>query len=104
MGLIKYNAKDPEAVFPKTEQLRPPEGAPDEVVVLFDDVGFDASSAVGGPCQTPNAERLAKNEVQSLPYHGALFADAQGPSHIIDMDHMAHVRLVKKQLIIVRKN
>ena len=25
-GLIKYDAKDPEAMFPKMEQLRPPEG------------------------------------------------------------------------------
>jgi arylsulfatase len=46
-GLIKFDAKDPEAVFPKTEQLRPPEGAPNVVVVLIDDVGFGASSACG---------------------------------------------------------
>jgi hypothetical protein len=27
-GLIKYDAKDPEAVFPKMKLLRPPESAP----------------------------------------------------------------------------
>ena len=43
------------------EQLRPPEGAPNVVVVLLDDVGFGASSALGGPCQTPAAERLAED-------------------------------------------
>ena len=59
-GLIKYDARDPEAVFPKMEQLRPPEGAPNVVVVLIDDVGFGASSTFGGPCQTPAADRLAE--------------------------------------------
>ena len=29
------------------------------LIVLVDDVGFGASSAFGGPCRTPNAERLA---------------------------------------------
>jgi arylsulfatase A-like enzyme len=28
-------------------------------VILLDDVGFGASSAFGGPYQTPTAERLA---------------------------------------------
>jgi len=28
-------------------------------VVLIDDAGFGSSSAFGGPCSTPNAERLA---------------------------------------------
>lgn len=96
MGLIMYNAIDPEMVFPKMEQLRPPERAPNVVVILLDDVGFGTSSAFGGPCQRPDADRLANNEVQPLPYHGALFADAHGHSHMIGMHHMAHVRLVKQ--------
>jgi hypothetical protein len=35
----------------------PPEGAPNVLVVLLDDVGFGAASAFGGPAQTPTAER-----------------------------------------------
>jgi 3-oxoacyl-ACP reductase-like protein len=34
--------------------------------VLIGDVGFRASSAFGGPCQTPNAERLA---AEALKYN-----------------------------------
>jgi arylsulfatase len=68
-GLIKYDAKDPESVFPKMEQLRPPEGAPNVVVALLDDVGFGASSAFGGPCQTPAAERLAKDGLKYNRFH-----------------------------------
>jgi arylsulfatase len=67
--LIKYDAKDPEAVFPKMEPLRPPEGAPNVVVVLIDDVGFGASSTFGGPCQTPTAERLANDGLKYNRFH-----------------------------------
>ena len=52
-GLITYDAKDPDSKFPPIEQLRPPKDAPNVLVVLLDDVGFGASSAFGGPCQTP---------------------------------------------------
>ncbi|MGH9901894.1 MAG: hypothetical protein ACRD68_08805, partial [Pyrinomonadaceae bacterium] len=51
-GLITYDAKDPDTKYPPIEQLRPPKGAPNVLVILIDDVGFGASSAFGGPCQT----------------------------------------------------
>jgi arylsulfatase A-like enzyme len=58
-GFITYDAKDPETTIPPIRQLRPPEGAPNVVIIMLDDVGFGASSAFGGPCNTPTAERLA---------------------------------------------
>ena len=33
--------------------------APNVLIVLIDDAGFGCSSAFGGPCHTPTAERLA---------------------------------------------
>ena len=82
-GLVTYDAKDPDTAFPPIEELRPPAGAPNVLVVLIDDVGFGASSAFGGPCATPNAERLAAGgpEVQPLPHDGAVLADARGAAH-----------------------
>ena len=65
-GLITYDAKDPDCAFPPIEPLRPPAGAPNVLLILLDDVGFGASSAFGGPCQTPVAERLAAG---GLKYH-----------------------------------
>ena len=59
VGLTTYDAKDPDTKFPPITPLRPPAGAPNVLVILLDDVGFGASSAFGGPCQTPTAERLA---------------------------------------------
>lgn len=54
-GLITYDAKDPDSTYPPIEQLRPPAGAPNVLLILLDDVGFGASSAFGGPCRTSTA-------------------------------------------------
>jgi arylsulfatase A-like enzyme len=68
-GLVTYDAKDPDTSFPPIEPLRPPAGAPNVLVVLLDDVGFGASSAFGGPCATPTAERLAGNGLKYNRFH-----------------------------------
>ena len=55
-GLTTYDAKDPDTAFPPIEPLLPPEGAPNVLIILLDDVGFGAahvrwsvSYADGGP-------------------------------------------------------
>src|SRR5689334_12926310 len=68
-GELPLDAKDPEATFPPIEPLRPPAGAPNVLVILLDDVGFAASSAFGGPCATPTAERLAANGLKYNRFH-----------------------------------
>ena len=68
-GLITYDAKDPDTAFPPIQPLLPPEGAPNVLIVLLDDVGFGASSAFGGPCQTPTAERLAAGGLRYNRFH-----------------------------------
>ncbi|MGH3459137.1 sulfatase-like hydrolase/transferase [Aeromicrobium sp.] len=68
-GLTTYDAKDPDTTFPAIEPLLPPEGAPNVLVVLLDDVGFGASIAFGGPCQTPTAERLAAGGLRYNRFH-----------------------------------
>jgi arylsulfatase A-like enzyme len=68
-GLVTYDAKDPDTEFPPIEPLRPPAGAPNVLVILIDDCGFGASSAFGGPCETPTAERLAENGLRYNRFH-----------------------------------
>ncbi|GAA1058264.1 arylsulfatase [Agromyces luteolus] len=67
--LTTYDAKDPDTSFPPIEPLLPPEGAPNVLIVLLDDVGFGASSAFGGPCRTPTAERLAAGGLRYNRFH-----------------------------------
>ena len=46
-----------------------PEGAPNILLVLTDDVGFGAASAFGGPVPTPNLERLARDGLRYNRFH-----------------------------------
>jgi hypothetical protein len=68
-GLITYDAKDPETKFPPITQLRPPQGAPNVLIVLIDDAGFGSSSTFGGPCNTPTAELLAASGLKYNRFH-----------------------------------
>jgi arylsulfatase A-like enzyme len=68
-GPVFEDAKDPAATFPPIEPLRPPAGAPNVLIVLLDDAGFGCSSAFGGPCETPTAERLAGEGLKFNRFH-----------------------------------
>lgn len=68
-GLITFDAKDPDTSYPPIQPVLPPDGAPNVLVVLLDDVGFGASSAFGGPCRTPTAERLADDGLRYNRFH-----------------------------------
>jgi arylsulfatase A-like enzyme len=69
VGLTTYDAKDPDTKYPPIRELRPPPGAPNVLIILLDDVGFGASSAFGGPCRTPNFERLAADGLRYNRFH-----------------------------------
>lgn len=69
VGLTTYDAKDPNTKYPPITTLRPPDEAPNVLIVLIDDVGFGASSAFGGPCNTPVAERMAANGLKLNRFH-----------------------------------
>ena len=68
-GPVYEDAKDPDARFAPIEPVRPPEGAPNVLIVLLDDAGFGSSSAFGGPCRTPTAERLAGEGLKLSRFH-----------------------------------
>ncbi len=68
-GLTTYDAKDPDTSYPPITPLLPPDGAPNVLVILLDDVGFGAASAFGGPCATPTAERLAAGGLSYNRFH-----------------------------------
>jgi arylsulfatase len=69
VGLTTYDAKDPATRFAPIEPLRPPAGAPNVLVVLLDDTGFGASSAFGGPVNTPAFDRLAAAGLRYTRFH-----------------------------------
>jgi arylsulfatase A-like enzyme len=48
---------------------RPPEGAPNVVLVLLDDVGFGQTSTFGGPANTPTLQKLAEEGLRYNRFH-----------------------------------
>ncbi|MBE9144361.1 arylsulfatase [Planktothrix mougeotii] len=69
IGITTYDAKDPDTQYPPIRDLRPPADAPNVLIVLLDDVGFGASSAFGGPCNTPTFEKLASQGLKYTRFH-----------------------------------
>ena len=45
VGVTTYDAKDPDTKFPPITPLRPPDGAPNVLIVLIDDAGFGSPRA-----------------------------------------------------------
>ena len=87
VGLTTYDAKDPDTKYRPIRDLRPPEGAPNVLIILLDDVGFAASSAFGGPCQTPNAEQLAADGLKYNRFHTAAICSATRQALLTGRNH-----------------
>lgn len=64
-------AKLDEPLRIRPKGVTAPEGAPNVLLILTDDVGFGASSTFGGPIQTPNLQRLADSGLR-YKHHSAL--------------------------------
>jgi hypothetical protein len=66
-GKIEVAFKDSEAAFP--EPVMPPEGAPNVLLIMGDDVGYGHMSAFGGPANTPTFDRLAARGLIYTNFH-----------------------------------
>ena len=54
---------------PERFAVHAPEGAPNVVIVLIDDIGFGATSPFGGRIEAPTFQRLAENGVRYNQFH-----------------------------------
>ena len=54
---------------PPIFSVKPPEGAPNVVIVLIDDIGFAATTPFGGAIETPTFERLANEGLRFNMFH-----------------------------------
>lgn len=65
-----YTETDARNVSPPARfQVKAPEGAPNVIVILLDDLGFGATSAFGGPLTTPTLDRLAAGGLRYNNFH-----------------------------------
>ncbi len=84
---VPYDAKDPNMVKTPINQLRPPEGAPNVLIVLIDDCGFGATSAFGGPVSTPTAEKLAAGGLKYNRFHTTAICSATRQALLTGRNH-----------------
>ncbi|MFQ5546626.1 MAG: sulfatase-like hydrolase/transferase, partial [Acidiferrobacterales bacterium] len=64
---IEMALKNSEADFPM--RLKAPEGAPNVLLIMGDDIGFGHVSAFGGPANTPTLDRLAQQGLMYTNFH-----------------------------------
>ena len=66
-GKVPLDARD--AKFPPIKPLTPPNGAPNVVVILLDDIGFGAPSTFGGGVNMPTLDSLARQGLRYTQFH-----------------------------------
>ncbi len=66
-GRLGPTERESTAVMPT--RIKAPEGAPNILLVMTDDVGFAAASTFGGPVPTPNLDRLAQQGLRYNRFH-----------------------------------
>lgn len=73
---IHYPTQEPVTVMdarnaekPEIFEIKAPEGAPNVVVVLIDDIGFGATSTFGGAINTPTFDKLGDNGLRFNRFH-----------------------------------
>jgi len=68
-GTINIDIKDSVPDWGPYKQPIAPEGAPNVVYIVLDDVGFSAMEPFGGLIETPNIERIADNGLRYTNFH-----------------------------------
>ncbi len=68
-GKVAVDIRDSEPDWEPFMQPRAPEGAPNVLMIVWDDVGYGAMDAFGGPIETPTMSRLADAGVRYSNFH-----------------------------------
>ena len=82
-GVINVDIRDSRPDWAPFEPPKAPDGAPNVVYIVLDDVGFSAMSLLRRP--DPDAQhrqdRGRRRALHAVAHHGALLADALVPAH-----------------------
>jgi arylsulfatase A-like enzyme len=68
-GTINVDIRDSVPDWSPFEPPKAPDGAPNVVYIVLDDVGFSAMGCYGGPVETPNIDRIAASGVRFSQWH-----------------------------------
>jgi arylsulfatase len=87
LGFTAQDVRNQVPAFDKWQPLRPPGSAPNVVIVLIDDMGFGGSSAFGGPCEMPAAERVAARGLKYTRFHTTALCSPTRQSLLTGRNH-----------------
>src|SRR4051794_5871545 len=79
-----YQDSDP-STFPQL--MRPPNGAPNVLLILLDDAGFGQFSAFGGGVPSPNIEKLAAQGLRYTRFHTTALCSPTRAALLTGRDH-----------------
>jgi arylsulfatase A-like enzyme len=68
-GVVNVDVRDSVPDWDPFQPPTAPEGAPNVVYIVLDDVGFGAIGCYGGPIETPNIDRIAAEGVRYTQWH-----------------------------------
>jgi hypothetical protein len=68
-GVVNVDIRDSVPDWEPFLQPRAPEGAPNVLWIVWDDVGFGAMDVFGGPIETPNMQRIAEMGLKYTNFH-----------------------------------
>lgn len=74
---------------PERFEVKAPEGAPNIVIVLIDDIGFGATSTFGGPISTPTFDKLADDGLRFNRFHTTALCSPTRASLLSGRNHHA---------------
>ena len=101
-GVIKLDVRDSTADWTPYELPRAPEGAPNVLVVLYDDTGLASWSPFGGRINMPTLQKLADNGLTYSQWHTTALCSptrscmsdrTQPPREPLRLDHRGVQRL-----------
>jgi arylsulfatase A-like enzyme len=68
-GRVAVDIRDSEPDWAPFVQPRAPEGAPNVLMIVWDDVGYGAFDTFGGPIETPTLSRIADSGLRYSNFH-----------------------------------
>lgn len=84
-GVINLNAAQSKPWWPP--RIVPPEGAPNILLIMTDDVGFGAPSTFGGVIPTPALDRIAENGLRYTQFHSTALCSPTRAALITGMNY-----------------
>ena len=86
-GIANIDIRDSTPDWGPYEQPKSPDGAPNVIYLVLDDVGFGAMSVFGGLIETPNLERLADNGLRYAQFHTTALCSPTRASMLTGRNH-----------------